>query len=523
MKKIKFIFVILLLAGSIHAQMIVNHGAQLIQTDGGYLVLNNGDFLLKNQDIDKVFTLSNLTINTSTSLTIDDKSFLTVQQNINNFSGTGGLILNSSINSTASLLHHNENVPATIKRYITGNSNISNTYDYHLVSIPINAPAIAGLFTGMYLYRFDQATQTWVNLGNNASTALPNNEGYMVFYPNEATIVNISGQLNNNSFSPSTMMMNNEFALVPNPYPSAISWDAPDGWTKTNLKDFFYLWDPIANNYVSWNAGAGTAGSPHIPVGQSFFVKADSDSPALSMNNNARLHSQQGFWKKASALASDVFHLKVKRTESSDELIVRFDKNADLDYGYMDVDKLYGAATSPQIYSLCTNNDKLTTNAMPPQENTLVIPIGFECDLTGEFEFTASGMESFSSLNSFILEDKLLNHWVQFKNETSYQFTHNPANDAMRFNLHIYGTNNNSGEEIGNHAIWVQHNQLNIDLPTLSGQKATIELYDLLGHTLLSDVVCLSSPTQLSFPFNASVVVVRVKTQNAMITKKIIL
>ncbi len=522
MKKSILLLGTLLLSVSMPAQMIVNSGARLRQTGRGYFVLNNGDFQLINRDIEKLFILSNLKINANASLTIDHKSYLNVLENISNLSDVDGLVLNSSANSTASLLHNNESVSATIKRYIAGNTNISNTFDYHLVSVPINASALSGLFTGMYLYKFDQTAQSWQNLGNSVSTELPNNEGYMVFLPNEATIVNISGKLNNDSFTARTTMTLNEFALVPNPYPSAINWDAPEGWTRTNLKDYFYLWDPVANNYVSWSAGAGTAGSPHIPVGQSFFVKADGSSPLLVINNAARLHSEQTFLKKGASKAADVLLLKVEGYSSSDALIVRFDEHASMAYGYMDVDKLYGASDSPQIYSLSLSNDKLTTNALRANEGKMEIPIGFECLKNGLFSFAATGMESFRLSNIFTLEDKLLNRLIPLNNEPVYQFEHDTTNDPMRFVLHIQGAASEKEETTRPAHIWACQNQLIIDIPDLAGKTASIEVFDISGKLLLTEYIQLASSSRLSLPIKAKVAVVRVTTEKTVVTRKVI-
>ncbi|NOU45636.1 MAG: hypothetical protein HOO86_01085, partial [Bacteroidales bacterium] len=206
---------------------------------------------LINQSITNPAQCNNLTIEAGAVLTINYGKALTVNGTLTNNAGVTGLLLKSDATGTASLIHNTANVDATIERYIDGNTVINGTFDFHLVSIPLSAPVTSAQFNSMYLYEFDATTQTWVSLGSSTSTPLAINKGYMVFYPNTNTTISFAGQLNSGTFTTSTPTdAVDEFNLVPNPYPSAIDWDAATGWTKTNVQDAFYIWNPVSNNYV---------------------------------------------------------------------------------------------------------------------------------------------------------------------------------------------------------------------------------------------------------------------------------
>jgi hypothetical protein len=444
------------------------------------------------------------------------------------------LLISSSATGTASILDNSRLVvygTATIQRYLTGNSDITDTYDYHQVSIPLNADVTNTQFTGLYVYQFNPATQLWASMGNELNTPLDNNQGFMVFYPNTSTTINFVGQLNTGTFTAVTSTdAVDEFSLVPNPYPSAIDWDAVSGWTKTGHYNYFYIWDPTGNNYVAWGSGAGqgegtpaigTAATGIIPVGQSFFVKSNLASSVLTMTNSVRVHNSQAFYKQTDNTVPEVFRLKVSDLESNDQMIVRFAPEAGIDRGNMDIDKLYGGENAPQLYSLAGNIDKLTINALNHSLQTIVVPVGLEYSQDGQLEFNASGFESFESSVTIFLEDKLLNKMIDLRETPAYTFTHSTGNDALRFNLHFFGVNSVPALAAKDYNIWSTVDHLNIHIPALTGQKAIVELYDLLGHLVLSQQVNLGTPTQIAVPQFNGMGIVRVIANSQVFSEKV--
>jgi hypothetical protein len=467
-------------------------------------------------------SLPNLLIKSGGALTLTNSGQLTVNGTLTNNAGLTGLVIKSDAGGTGSLIHNTDNINATVERYLTGNTTLNGSYDFHQVSVPLNADGTAAIFNGMYLYKFDQTVQDYVSMGNDPATVLDNNTGYMIFYPNTSTTASMTGQLNNGTFTALTATdAADEFSLVPNPYPSAINWDAASGWTKSNLQDAFYIWDPISNNYVTWSGGAGTALTSNIPVGQSFFVKANAASPVLTMTNAVRAHSTQAFWKNTESIVPEIFRLKVSDNESADEMIVRFNNEAAADRGFLDVDKLYGADIAPQLYSVTQNDDKLTINALDHSTQTIVVPVGIEYPESKSLTFTASGIESFESSVNIFLEDKLLNKTIDLRENPVYTFTNATGADPLRFNLLFYGVNSTNELSNANYNIWVNNDKINILVPELIGQKAIVQLIDQQGRIINTSSVNLDSPSVINAPVSSGLYIVRVVSGNQAFTSKV--
>lgn len=464
--------------------------------------------------------IASVGINKGASVQLNPAGQFTVNGKLTN---NGSLTIQSNATNTGSLIHNSNNVNASVERYLTGNSNTNGTYDFHLVSIPLNADITSAQFTGMYLYEFNTGTQLWNPLGGSTTSPLDNNQGYMVFYPNTNTTITFTGQLNNGSFTALTNTdATNEFSLVPNPYPSAIDWDDVAGWTKTNLQNVIYVWNPVTNNYATYNGTGTNGGSRYIAPGQAFFVKASAASPVLSMTNDVRVHNTVGFLKSTSEEPKDVFRLKLSDTESSDEIVVRFTNDAYNEKDALDADKLFGAATAPQLYSSIDESILLSINALPHSSETIHVPVGIEYAQDGELSLNASGFDSFVSEIDVQLEDLLNGNIVDLKENPVIQFTHSAGNDPMRFVLHFMGVTGT--DEIGQTSdahIFYNNRQVFMNIPALEGEKALVSCFDISGRKLSESNITLGSSTRIPAP-DADVFLVRIICGDQVITKKII-
>ncbi|HCI72323.1 MAG TPA: hypothetical protein DHV30_17700, partial [Balneola sp.] len=76
--------------------------------------------------------------------------------------------------------------------------------------------------------------------------------------------------------------------LIGNPFAATIDWDDNTNWTKTNVENTIYVWDPSANGgngeYLTWNGTTGTLGGGLISPFQGFWVKANAVAPVLKVN-----------------------------------------------------------------------------------------------------------------------------------------------------------------------------------------------------------------------------------------------
>jgi hypothetical protein len=74
--------------------------------------------------------------------------------------------------------------------------------------------------------------------------------------------------------------------LLGNPTLYSLDWDAPQGWTKTNIDNTIYIWDPSSNQFRVWNGTNGTLGNGLISPFQAFWIKSNNSSPALGFTQD---------------------------------------------------------------------------------------------------------------------------------------------------------------------------------------------------------------------------------------------
>jgi hypothetical protein len=171
----------------------------------------------------------------------------------------------------------------------------------------------------------------------STGTTLGSGKGYYLFVPGKRTTVYPAAEevtlvmkgaptLGNVNFSVSyTAAASQGWNLVGNPYPSAIDWDAA-AWTKTNIDDAMYIWDPTNGStgsyyaYVFGISSDGRANGSIIPSGQGFFVKANAPSPAMSVTENAKVSNTYGRANFRVAQTASYVTLKVSN------------QNGDVDY-----------------------------------------------------------------------------------------------------------------------------------------------------------------------------------------------
>ena len=467
---------------------------------------------------------NNLTIDPMAFLSINPGKALTVSGTLTNNEGITGLSIESDeANGSGSLIHHTADVMGHFSSTISGSNSLTN-YKYHLVSIPL-APSnvsLSSIFTDEYLYDFDVTNNAWNNLGNSTTTELDETKGYMVYNPVAGYITNFfEGNLNAGEFTPTVIYGGSGFNLVPNPYPSAIDWNAAQGWTKTNISGSTWIWSAANGNYATYNtvSGGTNNGTKYVPAGQAFFVEATAAAPALVMNDNVRCHSTQPFWKSALNLP-DRLSIKAESNGYSDEAVVRFDNEATLENDLsMDTPKMMGLDNAPQLYTVANDNTELSINSLPHSAGAVTVPLNFELKADKSATFTVSGVENFSPSSTIYLEDKLNNTTINLKQQSTYTFNHQQGNDAGRFLLHFNGVTGVRPQASGLRQLWIYDGKVYFNAPELSGQQATLEVFNMLGQILQSSVLSLQSAGLTTVELSChGLVIVRLSSGEKVVT-----
>ncbi len=468
---------------------------------------------------------NNLSILSGAMLTIAPGKALTVNGTLAN---AGDMVLQSYASGTGSLIHHSSGVTATVEQYVSGNSNLDANV-FHLVSIPVQVVnPVSGLFLHSYLYKLDAAQQEstnnnyygkWVGLGTPSDIPLNLNQGYMVYWPYDAPGINIfSGSLTNGDYSlaVSGHVGTYTFNLVPNPYPSAVNWGAADGWTKSSgVGGSCYVWSATSGNYITLAAGA----TNYIPVGQAFIVLVnDEASPTITVKNAARTHSTQAFYKSAKGISNQL-SIKADANGYADVTSVAFSADATDDFDLQtDGIKINGLDNAPQIYTLSANR-KYSFNNLPVIQDELNVDMNFETKFNGQVSLTISGIESFDPSINIYLKDQLSNQTINLRNQQVYTFVHNTENAANRFKL-IFGSPNGIDDNespAGN--MWITGCTLFINTHNLVGEKAMVEVFNVIGQSLMAKNLVLNGLSSLDLN-TQGVVIVRLTSGRKVLTAK---
>ncbi|MFY8020227.1 MAG: T9SS type A sorting domain-containing protein, partial [Bacteroidia bacterium] len=213
--------------------------------------------------------------------------------------------------------------------------------------------------------------------------------------------------------------------LVGNPYPCDINWDNI-AWTKTNIDNTFWIYNPTTNNFATYNGIIGlNGGESTIASGQAFFVKANASSPVLTANESV---------KSSTTPVGSLFKSKIKTLKASfmksglmfDEMAIHFVPGASvLKDAEFDAEKMFNSNIN--LYSISAGK-KYALNAVAPPVSEDVIELGISTTAAGLHKLVFSQLDEFTSYD-VLLEDKFLGVITLLNDRPNYEFNigSNPA------------------------------------------------------------------------------------------------
>jgi hypothetical protein len=450
------------------------------------------------------------------SLTIATGGTLTVDKLFNDSeNGVAALVLQSSASESfaGSLIHNNAGVKATVERYLESQA-------WHYVSPPISN-AKSNIFFDIFLRSYLEPTAEWFEI-IPTNVNLTKMEGFAAWASNAltgSTTVEYKGFLNVGTQSINLTRTVDEgwgWNLVGNPYSSAIDWDVSGGWTKTNINNSIYLWNPSIGNYGSYADNVGINDATNIiPSGQGFFVKVDTNSTtgSLGVNMSAQLHGNQPFWKKTETVTSTpLLRLQVSTegTPKRDEIVFRFMDSATEGFDpAFDAYKLTGTGLAPQFYSMIQGGVRLSINSLPKLNENMIIPLGFEARFDGFYTITANELLNFQSNTKLILEDKHENVFIDLSLQDTYNF-YGQINDAPgRFNLHFLLSPENVPDILVALEVRIFSFGQKINIQSLIGDALVgeVKVFDPMGRELHTSQVHLSNRIEITVAYKGMAIV----------------
>lgn len=245
------------------------------------------------------------------------------------------------------------------------------------------------------------------------------------------------------SYTPSGDSLNDGWSMVGNPYPCTIDWDATD-WTKTNINNAIYIWNPDLQQFATYVFGIGTnGGSRYIASSQAFWVQANNSSPSLQIKESCKIDADQAFLKQAVS-GQQLLRMDLQVGSKHDEAVLRFIDGASSSFdANFDAHKMSSADDNLPYLSLVSNTIELAVNSYGLGEH-ISIPIKTISSLSG-LSILTFDKENLTDLSCAILEDLETGIITDLMTQSSYTFYLQNTTSEPRFMLHIW---NNKNKEI---------------------------------------------------------------------------
>ena len=231
--------------------------------------------------------------------------------------------------------------------------------------------------------------------------------------------------------------------MLGNPYPSTIDWDSPN-WTKTNINQAIYIWNPQNQQFASYVFGIGTnGGSRYIASSQAFWVQTNAASPVVQITENCKSAVDQAFIRDAVS-DQQLLTFGVQKGTKYDEAILRFingaTENFDADF---DAYKLASPDVDMPYIALINNADELSVNSYDLGQS-ITMPVKVLSSTNGITTLTFD-KTNLIDLSCAILEDLVTGTKTDVIANSSYTFYHTASTTTARFLLHLW---NNKAKEI---------------------------------------------------------------------------
>ena len=175
----------------------------------------------------------------------------------------------------------------------------------------------------------------------------------------------------------------------------------------------------------------------------------------------------------------------------------REDATANYDINF-DSRKLFGNENAPQLYSIISGQEKLSTNYVQQESINKTVQLGLKVGIPGTYFIEANNLNSFGTLTEIILEDIVIGIFHDFRQDSIYSFNANPEDDEARFLLHFYDVTDinetNAAEDV---KIWTFGKNIYIKNNNTKIEKTYYQLYDIMGQEIINGEIKNDSDIKL--------------------------
>ncbi len=477
-------------------------------------------------------TINNTFTITAGQFIVPAGNFLTVIGNITNNAGVTGLLLQSDPGGSASLIHPNSGVNATVQRYIVAAEWSGWNFGWHFLSAPVSAQPINGKWTpsgidGDYdFYAWDEPTATWVNIKNtttapffnviNPGTNFVVGRGYDVAYELDDT-KEFTGALNASNVTKSGLTMSSlyySWNLLGNPYPCALQWLT--GWTTNDVGGVCQVWYDAGQDYVALSEGE------IIPAMNGFMIEALATGASLTIPTSARIHDDTYTpWYKNTLTANAVkLTASAQDRKTAKQSTILLNTNSTIDFD-TEFDGHYLGGFGPKFYSLA-GNDQLSVNSLPELNSNVAVPFAFARNSASDFTIEMDTKNMIPDLTVYLTDNKTGTKTNLTQNPV-YSFSSAEGDDINRFVLNFVSSTGINPETANNAVeVYASNNKLYINQSTM--QSGKVNLFSLSGQIIGTYKLDASNSQSISLPTLApGVYLVNIQTNSGTYTRKVMI
>jgi hypothetical protein len=447
---------------------------------------------------------TNIRIHKAGNLTIGSDGRLTVSGNTD-IIPENGLVIESDINGTGSLITGTSSGTASVQRYMT-------TDAWHIVASPVSGQSISNFlgsnanvatdddnFRGMMDY--NPILNDWNNYFTNSTAGdLETGIGFSI-RTNANSSVTFTGTLQSGNQS-ATGLTPALWNCVGNPYTSAIGINKGSSSTANFLTDnaanldpnfgAIYVWDnPDANNGV-WGvykviSNAVTDAAFDVQQGQAFMVRMNSSATSVSFNPEMQIHnpgldikSSKGIWSSIKLQAS------VNSVKSSTTIAFNSAMTKGLDPTY-DAGLLRGNSDLVLYSKLVEDNGiPFAIQALPDNDfGAMIISLGVESKVGGEIVFSTESLDLPANCQ-VIFEDQQSHTFTDLSIDDYTTTIESNASGSDRFRIHVsfLTTKLDQGALVDHLSAYAVRN-IEIRIKGNVSNQAVATLYDVQGRVVL--------------------------------------
>ena len=528
----------------------------------GNVPVSGDNVFIRDSETDPVISttgnqITNITVESSASLTIEKGNSLNIS---GNFSNSGTVTLNSASNEFASLIvQGTSSGNITYKRFVSD----EGTDEWDLIGSPVVGQTITnfvsansslatngsnyaiGVFSNDGSTDTESAMYTMVNSGD-LSGSFSEGIGYSMATDETdtpGTTLDFTGTVKTTDLTVSiddetaTLTNYGKWNLIANPYPSFINANSGTSGTNFMTTNVSNLHSSYAYIYGydgdgTWTLYNNSSSATYIAPGQAFFVASD-DSGGNTVTFSEAMQTVTGSDDFITGdIVEDNFELILKLYEGDTEIdYTRFyfkdGLNLSLDPGY-DAGHFNQEAS---LMSRLLEEDQgvgFVINAMGLDNvNNAVIPLVINKEAGTDFRIGIDTFGIYAGTNVYLEDNQ--NGTMTLLNQEDFELTpQSTLSGAGRFYIHLTQetfSNEDATTNLLNVFKLDRNNFITVEGLSTESNQTNLKLYNILGKEMLSTTLLNNTNTQTisTEGLSTGIYVIKLESGNNLLTKKLII